>query len=144
MSENIPDRDTDLEPEDNRSFEEKFKDFVKKVKPYKEQLWAVRKKFLLVNFIVLILALAYLLFLTNPYFESTVTILPEYGSKSSTLGQFSELAAIAGVNLGEASPTEIYQNLISSEIVLGNVIDEKISNKIKYSIKLTGSEYFFV
>ena len=129
MSENIPDRDTDLEPEDNRSFEEKFKDFVKKVKPYKEQLWAVRKKFVLVNFIILILALAYLLFLTNPYFESTVTILPEYGSKSSTLGQFSELAAIAGVNLGEASPTEIYQNLISSEIVLGNVIYEKYQTK---------------
>ncbi len=141
MSENIPDRDTDLEPEDNRSFEEKFKDFVKKVKPYKEQLWAVRKKFLLVNFIVLILALAYLLFLTNPYFESTVTILPEYGSKSSTLGQFSELAAIAGVNLGEASPTEIYQNLISSELVLGNVIYAKYQTK-EFSDPVNLIEYF--
>jgi len=141
MSENIPDRDTDLEPEDNRSFEEKFKDFVKKVKPYKEQLWAVRKKFLLVNFIVLILALAYLLFLTNPYFESTVTILPEYGSKSSTLGQFSELAAIAGVNLGEASPTEIYQNLVSSEIVLGNVIYAKYQTE-EFSDPVNLIEYF--
>jgi len=47
MSEKIQDQDTDSEPEDNRSFEEKFKDFVKKIKPYKERIWAVRKKFLI-------------------------------------------------------------------------------------------------
>ena len=84
MSENIQDPKTEEEEkEDNRTFEEKFKDFVEKIKPYKDRLWAVRKKFLIVNFVVLILALAYLLFLAKPYFESTVTILPEYGSKSS-------------------------------------------------------------
>ena len=44
---------------------------------------AVRKKILIINTVVLILTLAYLLFLSKPYFESTVTILPEYGSKSS-------------------------------------------------------------
>ena len=94
MSENIQDPKTEEEKEDTRTFEEKFKDFVEKVKPYKERLWSVRKRFLIVNFVVLILALAYLLFLAKPYFESTVTILPEYGSKSSSmLSQLSGLAS---------------------------------------------------
>ena len=113
---------TNPEQEDNRSFEEKFKDFVGKIKPYKERLWAVRKKFIIVNLIILILAVAYLLFLAKPYYESTVTILPEYGSKSSMLSQLSGLASIAGVNVGEAAPTEIYQNIITSESVIAPVI----------------------
>ena len=87
---------TNPEQEDNRSFEEKFKDFSGKIKPYKERLWAVRKKFFIVNLIILILAVAYLLFLAKPYYESTVTILPEYGNKSSMLSQLSGLASIAG------------------------------------------------
>ncbi len=67
--------------------------------------------------------LVYLLFLTKPFFESTVTILPEYGSKSSSmLSQLSGLASIAGVKVGESAPTEIYQTLISSETVLQNII----------------------
>ena len=120
----MPDK-TNLEPEDTRSFEEKFKDFAGKIKPYKERLWAVRKKFFIANLIILILALAYLLFLAKPYYESTVTILPEYGNKSSMLSQLSGLASIAGVNVGEAAPTEIYQNLVSSETVLRDVIYAK-------------------
>ncbi len=120
----MPDK-TNPEQEDTRSFEEKFKDFAGKIKPYKERLRAVRKKFFIVNLIVLILAVAYLLFLAKPYYESTVTILPEYGSKSSMLSQLSGLASIAGVNVGETAPTEIYQNLISSETVLSDIIYAK-------------------
>ena len=129
---------TNSEPEDNRSFEEKFKDFAGKIKPYKERLWAVRKKFLIVNLIVLILAVAYLLFLSKPYYESTITILPEYGSKrSSMLNEFSGLASIVGVNVGEAAPTEIYQNLISSETVLHDVIyDKYLTQKFSDSVNL--------
>ena len=124
--------------EDHKSLEEKSKDFVVKIKPYKEKLWAARKKFLIVNFIVLILAVVYLLFLTKPYFKSTVTILPEYGSKhSSMLNQFSGLASIVGVNVGEASPTEIYQKLISSETVLHNVIyDKYLTQRFPDSVNL--------
>ena len=125
MSENIQDPNIDLEPEDNRTFEEKFKSFIEKVRPYIKRLWAVRKKFILVNFIILIIALAYLIFLAKPYFESTVTVIPEYGSKSSMLGQLSGLAELAGVKVGEVAPTEIYQNIISSETVLQNVIYAK-------------------
>jgi uncharacterized protein involved in exopolysaccharide biosynthesis len=138
MAEKITDREPDTEPEDNRSFEEKFKSFIEKVKPYKERLWSVRKKILIVNFIVLILTLAYLLFLTKPYYQSTVTILPEYGSKSSSmLSQFSGLASIVGVKVGESAPTEIYQILISSETVLQDVIYAKYQTKeFPYSVNL--------
>lgn len=142
MSEKIPDPDTDLEPEDNRSFEEKFKDFVEKVRPYFKKLWAHRKTFGLFNLAVLILALAYLLFLTKPFYDSTITILPEYGSKSSSmLSQLSGLASIAGVKVGESAPTEIYQILISSETVLQNVIYTKyLTKEFPDSVNLI--EYF--
>ena len=138
MSENIQDSKTEEEEkEDTRTFEEKFKDFVEKIKPYKERIWAVRKKFLIVNSIVLIITLAYLLFLTKPYFESTVTILPEYGSKSNMLSQLSGLAELAGVKVGEVAPTELYQNLISSESVLQNVIYAKYkTNEFPDSVNL--------
>jgi uncharacterized protein involved in exopolysaccharide biosynthesis len=122
MTNNLEDQDNNSDIEDNRTFEEKFKDFVKKIKPYKYRLWAVRKKFLLFNFIVLILALVYLLFIAKPYFESTITILPEYGSKSNMLSQLSGLAELAGVQVGQPAPTEIYQNLLYSEMVVGKVI----------------------
>ena len=110
---------TNPEQEDTRSFlRRKVQRLCKKIKPYKERLWAVRKKFFIANLIVLILAVVFLLFIVKPYYESTVTILPEYGNKSSMLSQLSGLAAIAGVNVGEAAPTEIYQNMITSETVL--------------------------
>lgn len=125
MSEKITEQNTDEEVEDTRTFEEKFKSFVEKVRPYITRLWAVRKKFVLVNFIILIIALAYLIFLTKPYFDSTVTILPEYGSKSNMLSQLSGLAELAGVKVGETAPTEIYQKIISSETVLFDVIYAK-------------------
>ena len=141
MSENIQDPNVDLEPEDNRTFEEKFKSFVEKTRPYIERLWAVRKKFVLVNFIILIIALAYLIFLTKPYFESTVIVIPEYGSKSSMLGQLSGLAELAGVKVGDVAPTEIYQNIISSETVLQEVIYAKYKTE-EYSDSVNLIEYF--
>lgn len=125
MSEKIQDPNLDEEPEDNRTFEEKFKDFVEKIRPYFLKLWTVRRKLLIFNFIVLVLALVYLLFLTKPYYESTVTILPEYGSKSNMLSQLSGLASLAGVKVGDSAPTELYQNIITSETVLQEVIYSK-------------------
>ncbi len=141
MSEKIPDQINDEEVENNRSFEEKFISFIERVKPYKNRLWAKRKKYLLVNFIVLILALAYLLFLTKPYFTSTVTVLPEYGSRSNILSQFSGLAELAGVKVGETAPTEIYEKLVPSETVLQDVIYSKYKTE-KYVNPVNLIEYF--
>ena len=131
------------EPEhiDNRTTEEKLTDTVNKVRPYLSRLKESRKKFILINSIVLVLTLAYLLFLSKPYFTSSVTILPEYGNKSTTLSRLSSLAALAGVNVGEGAPTEIYQNLIMSESVLEPVINAKYySEKLEDSVNLI--QYF--
>lgn len=142
MSENIIQPNTDLEPEDNRTFEEKFRSVIEKVKPYIKKLWGKRKKIIIVNTAVLIIALAYLLFLAKPYFNSTVTILPEYGSKSSSvLSQLSGLASIAGVKVGEAAPTEFYQVLISSETVMQNVIYHKYKTEM-YDDSVNLIQYF--
>jgi uncharacterized protein involved in exopolysaccharide biosynthesis len=142
MSENIQDPKTEEEIEDTRTFEEKFTTFVQKVRPYFTKLWANRKYFAIVNFAVLILTLAYLIFLTKPFFQSTITILPEYGSKSSTmLNQLSGLASIAGVKVGESAPTEIYQNLIFGESVLQNVVYSKYKTE-KFSDSVDLIEYF--
>ena len=142
MSEKNQDHQIEEEIEDNRTFEEKFTSFIQKVKPYFKKLWAKRKPFILFNTGVLILTLVYLLFLTKPFFESNITILPEYGSKSSSiLSQLSGLASIAGVKVGESAPTEIYQNLISSESVLAKVIYSKYKTE-KFSDPVDLIRYF--
>jgi uncharacterized protein involved in exopolysaccharide biosynthesis len=143
MSEKITDQDTDKEPEDNRSFEEKFKSFVEKVKPFLNKFWSNRKKIIIVNAAVLILTLVYLLFLTKPFYKSSITILPEYGSKSSMFSQLSGLASIAGVKVGDSAPTELYQNIITSETVLQEVIYAKYKTK-EYSDSVNLIKYFEV
>ncbi len=133
-----------------KSFEEKFKTVLQKIKPYFSVVWKEKKKFLLFNSIVFAAVLLYLLFLTTPYYESSVTILPEYGAKSTTLSGLSQLAALAGVPVGEGAPTEIYQNLIISESVLETVMYKKYKTKkfdhpvnlFEYNkIKKTGEGY---
>lgn len=137
MSENIHDPKTEEEIEDNRTFEEKFKDLVEKLKPYFSRLWLNRKKIIYINIIVLVLTLLYLIFMTNPYFQSTVTILPEYGSKSNMLSQLSGLASLAGVKVGDSAPTELYQNIITSETVLQEVVYSKYkTNEYPDSVNL--------
>lgn len=111
--------------EDNRTFEEKVRDNYLKVKPFIEILLNNKKKFLIFNITILILSLLYLFIFKKSYYTSSVSILPEYGNKSGLINQLSGLAAIAGINVGEASPTEIYQNLISSEKVISNVVYSK-------------------
>jgi len=141
MAEKITDQNSDTEPEDNRSFEEKFKSFVEKVKPYFNKLWSNRKKIIIINVVVLIITLAYLLFLTKPFYQSSVTILPEYGSKSNMLSQLSGLASLAGVKVGDSAPTELYQNIITSETVLQEVIYSKYkTNEFPDSVNLI--QYF--
>ena len=109
--------------EEEIPFREAFKDYAKRMRPYILRLWEARKKFFYINGGIAVLSVLYLLFLAKPYFDSTVTILPDYGNKSSAmLSQLSGLASLAGVNVGETAPTEIYENLIISEAVLEPVI----------------------
>ncbi len=114
-----------LDREEELSTEERFKQTVEKLRPYVKNLWDKKWTLIKINTIVLVLTLAYLLFLAKSYYTSTVTILPDYGSKETTLGQLSSLASLAGVSVGSGSPTDIYQNLITSESVLAPVIYAK-------------------
>ncbi len=128
--------------EEELSFEERFKQTAARVRPYVINLWQVKKKFIIFNAVVLVLALAYLLFLTKPYFTSTITILPDYGSKETTFSQLSSLASLAGVSVGQGGvPTDIYQNLINSESVLSPVIYAKYKTE-KYPDSVNLLQYF--
>jgi uncharacterized protein involved in exopolysaccharide biosynthesis len=79
----------------------------------------------MLNSAIAVISLLVLLLIVEPYYESSIVILPEFGSKSTTLGGLSDLASLAGVNLGESTPTEIYENLLLSEAVLEPVILKK-------------------
>ena len=127
MSTNEP-----IPQEEDVPFEARFKQTVEKLRPHVIQLWQSCKKLLIFNTVVLVLTLAYLIYFTKPYYTSTVTILPDYGSKESSLGQLSGLASLAGVSVGSGSPTEIYQNFITSKSLLSPVIYAKYK-KEKFS-----------
>ena len=73
------------------------------------------------------------------YYKSTATILPETDkSKLSSLGGLSDLASLAGVNVGgEGSLAKLYPTILKSEAVLGNVILARyMTNKFKDSVDL--------
>jgi len=125
-----------------KSFFDKLTDFIIKMKPYAALLWGERKQLVLFNGGVAVVSILVLLFIIKPYYQSTVTILPDFGNKSSDmLSQFSGLASIAGVNMGGDVSTQIYQNLITSEAVLNEVIYKKYQTK-EYVQPVDLVEYF--
>jgi uncharacterized protein involved in exopolysaccharide biosynthesis len=126
---------------EKKTTEQKIQDFIQKLRPYLMKLWSNRKKLIIINSAVMVIALLYVLFIVKPYYESSVVILPEYGSKSNMLSQLSGLAALAGVKVGEVAPTEIYQNLLQSESVMGPVIYGKYLTK-EYPDSVNLIQYF--
>ena len=119
------------------SAEEEFRRTVNTARPHFKKLKENRWKFLWINLFAAILVLLILFLITSPYYESTVTVLPEYGNKNTNLGQLSDLAALAGVKVGEGAPTEIYQVLVTSESVLQPVIYKKyLTDEFKDSVNL--------
>jgi len=93
-------------------------------------LWGSRK---LIGIIVASVTVAAVIIslLLPPFYASTVVILPETSqSKLAALGGLSDLASLAGVNVGaEASPTKLYPVIVKSEAVLKNVIYRKYQTK---------------
>ena len=89
-------------------------------------VWQSRK---LIGVITGSVTLAFIVFslLLHPYYKSSVVILPETSqSKLASLGGLSDLASLAGVNVGgETSPAKLYPTVIKSEAVLRNVIYQK-------------------
>lgn len=127
--------------EEDVSFEESFKRTIERLRPHIKELWYHRKRFIYFNLGILLATLAILIFLVKPYYTSTVTILPDYGSKETTLSQLSSLASLAGVSVGQGSPTEVYQNLLTSEAVLAPVIYSKYKTE-KYPDSVNLIQYF--
>src|SRR3989339_1000167 len=137
----MADQETKKEDSQPQKLEDWFKNLIDKLHPYIVQLWEVRKKLMIFNGAFAVLVLLYLYLVAKPYFESTVIILPEFGSKSTTLAGLSQLATLVGVRPAEGAPAEIYQNLILSEIVLEDVIYSKYkTKKLKDLVNLI--EYF--
>ena len=89
-------------------------------------LWGSRKLIGIITASVTAAAIIISLLLP-PYYMSTVVILPEISqSKLSALGGLSDLASMAGVNVGgEASSVKLYPTIVKSEAVLKNVIYKK-------------------
>jgi hypothetical protein len=125
-----------------KTTEEKIKEFVEGVRPYIIKLWNLRRKLLIFNGVVLVLTILYLLFFVKPYYQTSVTILPDFGNKTSDMfSQYSGIASLAGVNIGETPPTQIYQNLVLSESVLTDVIMSKYQTQ-KFNHPVNMIEYF--
>ena len=113
------------EQEDELSAKESFKLFMEKLGPYIQKILAAKKKLIIINGSIAVISVAILLFFVKPYFDTTITILPDYGTQSSSLAQFSGLASLAGVNIGQGTSTAVYQQLVTSESVLSPVIYRK-------------------
>ena len=136
----MPDQ-TNTPKKQKLSAEEEFRQTVDAARPHFKKLNENRWKFVSINISIAALVLVLLFFIVPPYYESTVTILPDYGNKSTSIGQFSDLAALAGVKVGEGAPTEIYQVLAASESVLEPVINKKYSTK-EYKDSVNLIQYF--
>jgi len=117
-----------------------FSAFLAGLRPHAALLWQMRKKLIRILSIESVLIVAFILLVARPYYESTVTILPDYGNQSM-LGNLAQLASLAGVSVGNATPTDVYEDIITSEAVLEPVIDSKyLTEEFKDSVNLI--QYF--
>ncbi len=104
--------------------------------------WNSKKKIGMIVGVVTVLAIAYSLILPET-FISTAVLLPESDkSKMASLGGLSDLASLAGVNVGgEGSLVKLYPTIIKSEAVLKDVIYHQYQTK-KYSQPVNLIEYW--
>jgi len=117
-----------------------IKEFIEKAAPYLKILIVNWKKLLIINGIVAVVSAAFLLLFVKNYYDSTITIMPDYGVNAS-LGGLSSLAAMAGFSVGQTAPNEIYNNLIYSESVLKPVIYAKYKTE-EFEKPVNLIEYF--
>lgn len=88
-------------------------------------IWANRKRIFLISFIVALITLG-INFLLPVYYKSTATLLPEtQKDKLSSLGQFADIANLAGVNVPGSEIARLYPTIITSETILRTVIYRK-------------------
>lgn len=83
--------------------------------------WSEKNFVVKVTGVVTLIAVIVSLLLPN-YYKSTATLLPNNTSGSGGFSGISELASLAGVNLGNDDQEKLYPLIINSEAVLKNVI----------------------
>lgn len=104
-------------------------------------IWANRKRILVISFAAALVTLG-INFLLPVYYKSTATLLPEtQKDKLSALGQFADIASLAGVNVPGSEIARLYPTIVNSETILRNVILRKYkTNAFADSVNLI--EYF--
>ncbi len=118
-----------------------IKEFIENIIPFLKKVLVEWKKILIINTIVAIIASAVLILFVKNYYDSTITILPDYGGSGSLLGGLGGLAAMAGISVGQSPPSEIYNSLLYSESVLIPVINSKYKTE-KFDEPVNLIEYY--
>ncbi len=109
--------------------------------PNLQKLWNARRRFLYFNMLVILSFTLYLLFIHPSEYLSKVSILPDYGNKPSLMGQLGDIASLAGVDVGNSAPTEIYEMILKSETVMENAFYKKYTTQ-KYPTQVNLVEYY--
>jgi uncharacterized protein involved in exopolysaccharide biosynthesis len=96
----------------------------------------------MISVLVSFLTLAVNFFLLQPYYKATATLLPEtQKDKLSALGQFADIASLAGVTIPGSEIARLYPTIITSETILRNVLVKKYKpNALTDSVNLI--QYF--
>lgn len=104
-------------------------------------VWANRIKIVLISVVVSVITFG-VNFLLPVYYKSTATLLPETEkSKLSSLGQFADVAALAGVNIPGSEIARLYPSIITSETILLGVINQQFESKT-FGRPITLVEYY--
>ena len=104
-------------------------------------IWAERKRILIISTVVALVTLG-INFLLPKYYKSIATLLPEtQKDKLSSLGQFADIASLAGVSVPGSEIARLYPTIVNSETILRNVISKKYqTNEFADSVDLM--QYF--
>jgi uncharacterized protein involved in exopolysaccharide biosynthesis len=104
-------------------------------------LWKERKRILTVSLLVSLLTLG-VNFLLPKYYKSTASLLPEtQKDKLSALGQFADIASLAGVNIPGSEIARLYPTIITSETILRTVVSKKYKTLV-FADSVNLIEYF--
>ena len=108
------------------------------------RLFLNKKLFIFISTsVITIIAIIISLLLPESY-KSTSIILPETDkSKVTVLGGFSDLASMAGIGGGDASPIRLYPTILKSTTVLKSVICNKYKTK-KYPDSVNLIQYWAI
>ena len=92
---------------------------------YLVPVWVNRKRILAISIGVALITLIlnFIPFIFPVYYKSTATLLPETSKdKLSALGQFADIASLAGVSVPGSEIARLYPTIVKSETILRNAI----------------------